>query len=89
MQGGAEDISRCLKNPFSSPNERTEDGVTPLHVAAAYSTTPAVVTVLVKAGADVNARTEDGWTPLHVAAGVQRNPFSCGSPTSCRIGPGS
>ena len=61
MQGGAEDISRCLKT--RSPNERTETGATPLHQAAANSTTPAVVTALVKAGADVNVRDEDGWTP--------------------------
>ncbi len=66
VQGGAEDISRCLKT--RSPNERTETGVTPLHWAAQFSTTPAVVTALVEAGAEVNARTENGWTPLHAAA---------------------
>ena len=39
-------------------NARNEDGVTPLHFAAASGTTPAVVAALVKAGADVNVRKE-------------------------------
>ena len=72
VQGGVEDISRCLKT--RSPNERNEHGATPLYAAAAYSTTPAVVTALVKAGADVNARDEYGLTPLHRAAGVSTTP---------------
>ena len=71
-QGGAEDISRCLKT--RSPNERDEDGMTPLHWAALFSTTPAVVAALVKAGADVNARGEGGATPLHAAAGYNTTP---------------
>ena len=72
VQGGVEDISRCLKT--RSPNERNEHGWTPLHVAAAFSTTPAVVGALVKAGADVDARTEHGWTPLHAAAQFSTTP---------------
>ena len=47
--------------------------MTPLHRAAMFSTTPAIVTALVKAGADVNARAENGWTPLH-AAGTSKTP---------------
>ena len=44
-------------------NSRDEDGLTPLHKAAALGT-PANVALLLKAGANVNARTEDGETPL-------------------------
>ena len=42
---------------------RTEDGRTPLHMAAALSTTPAVVVVLLEAGADPVAKGADGNTP--------------------------
>ena len=47
---------------------RTEDGWTPLHVAARRGT-PENIEVLLAAGADVMARDEDGNTPLHSAAG--------------------
>jgi ankyrin repeat protein len=50
-------------------NARTEDGVTPLSLAAAFGN-PETIAALVEAGADVNARLEDGWTPLHIAAAL-------------------
>ena len=46
---------------------RSEDGSTPLHLAALRTANPAVVAALVDAGADVNARDEGGDTPLHYA----------------------
>ena len=52
---------------LTSSVERTGSaGWTPLHLAVAAGH-PAVVEVLVAAGADATARTEDGHTPLHVA----------------------
>ena len=47
----------------------TDDGATPLHLAAFGGYTKDVTTLLT-AGAQVNARTTDGITPLHVAAVV-------------------
>lgn len=47
---------------------RAEGGWAPLHFTASFSETPAVVTVLLEAGADIEARAEGGRTPLHFAA---------------------
>ena len=55
------DVSRCLK--VEDANARDESGWTPLRWAVVLSNTPAVVTALVKAGADPNARDQRGWTP--------------------------
>ena len=43
-------------------------GSTPLHDAAANSSSPAMLEVLLKAGADVYAKDKCGNTPLHLAA---------------------
>jgi ankyrin repeat protein len=56
-------------------NAETRDGQTPLHYAAADDTDPGMLTILIKAGAEVNAKAEnDGRTPLHVAAKYNENP---------------
>ena len=57
----ADDVAHCLAEG-ADPNARTKYGATPLHRAALFSKTPAVVQVLLDAGADLNARTEDGKT---------------------------
>ena len=49
-------------------------GVTPLVAAARFSKNPEVVTLLIKAGADVNTKSEDGVTPLYMAAFGNENP---------------
>jgi len=43
------------------------DNESPLHVAAQYNRDPAVIAILVKAGADPNARDVNGSTPLSLA----------------------
>ncbi|GAB5411832.1 MAG: hypothetical protein ChlgKO_09460 [Chlamydiales bacterium] len=50
-----------------SANQKTRDGVTPLHLAAEKNHY-ATVDLLLQFGADVNAQTHDGLTPLHFAA---------------------
>ena len=56
-----------VRNP-SGRLESYAAGSTPLHVAAGWTRDPAVITVLLAAGADVNARNRHRYTPLHYAA---------------------
>jgi len=56
-------------------NARDADGLTPLMRAAVNNPNPAVITVLLKAGADIKARDEQfGLTPLLWAASGTDNP---------------
>ena len=66
------DVDRCLVT--SALTSRTESGLTLLHLAAIASETPAIITALIDAGADLNARTESGATPLHAAANNSETP---------------
>ena len=56
------------------PKARDEDGSTPLHRAAGYNKDPGIISVLLKAGADLKTRDEWGQTPLHEAASSNGNP---------------
>ena len=62
-RASAADVPRCLK-AGANVDARNEDGLTPLHKAAASSKTPAVVDALLKAGANVNARDRAGKMPF-------------------------
>ena len=70
---GAADVARCLK-AGAKVNARDKFGSTPLHLAARWSKSPAVVAALLKAVAQVNARTKTGVTPLHAAAWSESPP---------------
>ncbi|MXX09384.1 MAG: ankryin, partial [Synechococcus sp. SB0667_bin_8] len=50
----------------ADPNARAKGGVTPLHMAARLSETPAVVKVLLDAGADASAKTNKGKLPVEL-----------------------
>ena len=49
-------------------------GSTPLHFASVWARDPAIVSLLVQAGAEVNARDDSGGSPLHAAAGSTSEP---------------
>ena len=49
------------------PNVRNDEGVTPLHFAAAFNDEINVAKALMEADADVNAKNHSGETPLHWA----------------------
>ena len=64
----AADVSRCLE-AGADLETRTEDGLTPLHVAAAISKAPAVVVALLDAGANPAARDTEGRIPWDLIKG--------------------
>jgi ankyrin repeat protein/Mg2+ and Co2+ transporter CorA len=55
-------------------NARTEDNMTPLHIAADHGNIGIVKTLLATPGfANVNAQSQGGWTALHLACGKVAN----------------
>ena len=68
-----EGVIDCL-NAGAEVNARNADGNTPLQFAAANSTDPTIIRILVGAGAGVNARDRAGFTPLHIAALTYADP---------------
>ncbi|MCE2558139.1 MAG: ankyrin repeat domain-containing protein, partial [Acidobacteria bacterium] len=53
---------------------RTDQGLTPLHVAVVFNKNPAIIAALLEAGANLEARTDRDWTPLHAATSSNENP---------------
>ncbi len=72
IRAGEADVARCLKT--KDANARDAAGLTPMHRAAGFGSTPALVRTLAKAGARPNARDTNGMTPLHLAVNFNRNP---------------
>ena len=62
-----EEVVGCL-HAGADANARDEAGVTPLHLAARFNPSDAVIRALIEAGADLNLRDRPGRTPLHLAA---------------------
>ena len=65
-------------------NDRTDDNLTPLHVAARSSRHPGVLQALVDAEADIRARTADGALAMDLAA---ENAALDGAPVRDRLRP--
>lgn len=69
LQAGLDVNARSRHWDRGSPTgSQLDDDSTPLHAAAGWSRDPAVISLLVEAGADVTARNDRGYAPLHGAA---------------------
>lgn len=68
-----QDVERAVKGG-ARVDARDENGLTPLHRAAAFNPNPEIIQALVRLGADINARTKYDLTPLHLAAYSNSNP---------------
>ena len=68
-----EDVTACLA-AGADVAARTDDGHTPLHLAAAANDNPAVLEALLATGAELEARSGTGQTLLHLAAMYNENP---------------
>ncbi len=64
--GDLSQVRRLLRKKGIGVNVRTQEGLTPLHVAAMKGHTD-IVRYLVRKGADINATDTSGYTPLHYA----------------------
>ena len=70
----ADTVAACLRAGADPVSPLEERGGTPLHHAARAAPYPAVIALLVQAGADVNGADFGGLTPLHHAARWNSNP---------------
>ena len=70
----ADTVASCLRAGADPVAPLDESRGTPLHHAARATPDPAVIAVLVQAGADPNAPDLNGGTPLHEAARSNSNP---------------
>lgn len=77
IEAGAAIDAEVQYDQVRNPSGRLESyggGSTPLHVAAGWTRDPAVIALLVGAGANVNARNRRHYTPLHYGARDSREP---------------
>lgn len=79
IEAGAEVASEIERRSFSwdldaRRHREYAAGHTPLHMASAWTRDPAVITLLLGAGADVSARDRNNHTALHYAAADNGNP---------------
>ena len=63
----ARPLSRHCWMASADINARDTDGLTPLHFAALFNESPAIITTLLDAGADATAKDSDGKTPFDYA----------------------
>ena len=63
----AEDVMGCIASGANVRARYDDTDLQPLHLAAINSISPAVIEVLLDAGADLEDQV-GGWTPLHAAA---------------------
>ena len=63
-----QEVAKILDNG-ANIKARDGNGLTPLHMAAAWNKIPEVVALLLNRGANIEARTKGGSTPLYQAAG--------------------
>jgi ankyrin repeat protein len=71
LDKGSVVIAKLLVSKGANVNTKTNDGATPLHVAAAAGNVE-VTKLLVSKGANVNAKTNDGQTPLAIAKAMPK-----------------
>jgi hypothetical protein len=62
------EIALVLISNGAKVNAKSNDGLTPLHVAV-YHGKIEIINLLVSKGADIDARDNNGFTPLHMAVG--------------------
>ena len=67
------DVKRCLRTG-ADPNATGDEHLTPLHLAAGFNADPALVEVLLEAGAALDSRSVQGITPLFLAAWFNPRP---------------
>ena len=65
IEGGVDVNARTV---YTGVRSSRMPGSTPLHFASVWARDPAIVSLLVLAGADVNALDDSGGSPLHAAA---------------------
>ena len=71
--GSVSEIEEALSEGMDV-EARAENGITPLHLAAAQNSDPAVVELLLDEGADTKVKDWNDRTPLHLAAAQNSNP---------------
>jgi len=72
-EGTVDDVRYFIKQRGSDVNAKHKNGITPLHLAAAFNDNLEVLDDLILKGALINATNVTGSTPLHYAANWTAN----------------